>query len=699
MLPYRSDGPDIARFTATEGRIEVPTQTGPGGSTWLAGTHNLDTVSLVGETLEGQFGEGDDRSFGRQPRRVVPLRWDDLQGGFVEVERVTFADDTLVLAKRDATTKVETHLEQYARPGWSNMGDVPGLPDGWTLYRDVQIVATSWSTTHLDLLPITPRASGGLSLRGGFVLPGMLRKWSTLAPPEIVAQAPGAESIAVQIYRGTRVDIDELVTERTINSETLVLPLADRGLGDGEYLVTMRSNGATRPDSTALLRLRSADSPQFDVDDTDLRLVYSPDATPLWPLRAGPADWPRYVNGTRTVSLTEAGEDLTVTTRDYFHRRRAIQAPPRPPARVGIPVDSKSCMVTGKHRFDLPDFGKDAPRTTTIEGECTTCGLVKRFAGSPWAAKKRDKLHLSQTTSPVTIPPVAEDGKGAEVALDALSHVGHGSRGVFERIAAQIEGSGLFADTLLRRLEVLGHIDVARDERLEASEWALNSPTLTPVADDTWVLTGTRSRSLIEQIRRATAGCAEVRQQNDFGIARVEVEGDLPLNALAEIGVTVLVTSPAPTIARSLPTMSTLEAALKRVRVPFYRTAERWDTGSATWLQSDRITVRGAYRLRDFASTYVVRNEQDLENGTMGIGTARVVKHVANMWAADPLMGYHQKTGSVLVPLGADLPALYGRALSLCSGHAPREFVDQRMLVYRSVPREVADLVYARVSL
>ena len=106
----------------------------------------------------------------------------------------------------------------------------------------------------------------------------------------------------------------------------------------------------------------------------------------------------------------------------------------------------------------------------------------------------------------------------------------------------------------------------------------------------------------------------------------------------------------------------------------------------------------GAYRLKDFGSTYAIRTADDIAGGTIGLGNAQIVKHIANSWAGDPLVGYNSRSGSVVTPLGADLPALYGRALALCSGRAPREIVNHRMLQYPSVPRTVADIIYDRVS-
>jgi hypothetical protein len=333
----------------------------------------------------------------------------------------------------------------------------------------------------------------------------------------------------------------------------------------------------------------------------------------------------------------------------------------------------------------------------SIEGECTTCGLVRRFAGTPWAAKRKDVTPKAIVF--LEIPPVVEsDEPDFEVAFDALSHVGTGSFGIFERIAAQIEGSGLFADSFLRRLEVVGHVDVARDDYLKVTEWAVNTSTLVPTGDDRWVLIGSRSGALLDRLRGLVDGYAEVTATVDAELSRVEVCGKLPVLTLMEAGFSVLDASPVKDIAEALPALSDVANALKRVIVPSYRSAEFWDTSAASWRQTESLIEVGAYRLNGFGSTYAIRSAEDVASGTIGLGNAQIVKHIANLWAGDSLIGYNSRSGSVVTPLGADLPALYGRALALCSGRAPREIVNHRMLQYPSVPREIADIIYDRVS-
>ena len=679
----------------------MPTTPAGAGAVRLASTDALSSDSLLGDVLTGALGD-EAYPIERRPRRIVPLRWDELQGCFVEVERVALGEDNVVLAMADTRVRLGRLLEQCARPGWELLDGVAGVPDGWLLGRQVQMVRAPEGQIHVELLPLVPRAKTSLTLRGGFVLPGRLRKWSSLAPPEVVALAAGASTVTVKVFEGSRLaSEDELVTE-TSGGELGIVTLEEHELADGEYTVAMYVDAEKRPVSTATLRLRSAESPLFKVDEVDMQLVYSLGDGATWPLSAGPANWPKFVNGARVEGI-EPGDATGREVPEFRPRSRRAAPPARRPVRLGTTLASDSCMTTGRHRFQLPpaEGGKVASRS--IDGECDTCGLVKRFAATAAAAKKRGKPAMSVVTSDLVIPPVvAHEETDQQIAFDALSHIGYGNYGVFERVASQIEGSGLFADTFLRRQEVTGHIDVRRDEYLQATEWAVNAATLVPVPGDRWVLIGARSQRLVRSIERLLTGIGTVAQSTDAGILRVVIaaqpESMRAVKAgLTELGIELQETSPTAAIAAALPSLGEIEGGLTRVAVPAFRSLEIWDSASATWAPATSMATTGAFRMRDFRSVYGVRSRSDLEGGTIAIASAQLVKHIANRWAGDPLIGYHSKSGSVVVPLGADLPGLYGRALSLCSGRAPRELPDMHMLQYPEVPKSVAELVTDRL--
>ena len=205
---------------------------------------------------------------------------------------------------------------------------------------------------HADLLPLVGRARTSLVLGGGFALPGRLRKWSSLAPPEVRAVASGASSVAVQVDRGSRVG--DQVLRVDADGDVVLVPLEEHGLQDGEYLVSLFVDGADRPEATTQLRLRSADSPLFNVTEVDLQLVYTPANDPLWILSAGSPSPAPYVNGPRmSDGLPQEHADDPMPAPAARPRRPTAAAPAR--LRVGVATTADSCMSTGFHRIHASD--------------------------------------------------------------------------------------------------------------------------------------------------------------------------------------------------------------------------------------------------------------------------------------------------------------------------------------------------------
>lgn len=161
----------------------------------------LDPASLV----EGVLSLGDagsERRASRRPRRVVPLRHDELVNAYVECERVQLGEDAMLLVKDvpKLHEDVSGALHLIARPGFQEETALPGLPPGWILYTDVQIMASPNAERGTsDLNALVPILSSQLTLAGGLKLPGRVRKWSSLEPPEVRAVVQDAASITVSM--------------------------------------------------------------------------------------------------------------------------------------------------------------------------------------------------------------------------------------------------------------------------------------------------------------------------------------------------------------------------------------------------------------------------------------------------------------------------------------------------------------------
>jgi len=67
------------------------------------------------------------------------------------------------------------------------------------------------------------------------------------------------------------------------------------------------------------------------------------------------------------------------------------------------------------------------------------------------------------------------------------------------------------------------------------------------------------------------------------------------------------------------------------------------------------------------------------------VGTAQLVKHIEAQRMGRPMVGYYPNKRLLTVPIGADLPGLYGRAAVLSSGCLPRKATKQRAIAYQEV--------------
>lgn len=747
------DGRQEATLEAetSEGTLSLDAIGSPGGMLRVQDREQVDIASLLADELllvDPLTG----RRFVRMPRRVVVFRHDQLQNSYVESEHIQLGEPCVVIVAAPLAEAARRLLAAVARPGFGELPpSTPGIPDGWVVFRDVHVLARYEGQLHADLGVLLPMTASSLTLLGGFQLPGHLRKWSSLDPPEIQAVSDSATRLQLRIDRGSK--IGEAVLVEHIEGSLALVPLKGRGLEDGEYLVTLFADASTRPVTTSVLRLRSAATKTLDAAGATGSLTHSPRTQRWgWALSASGQDFPPaseggeadvppdtsclcgFVAGPEFASVAQAiGLPSQVPTPSaarptpavFAHRavpnpadvetgmppvRMRPQVAPRESRaghiRVGRGLGAGSCIRTGAHRFQLPTVQPGPPKSAFVDSECQVCGLQRRFPTRP--RKKRDRIGSSVSTlnlSLVPAVPMHAVNDDWSVAFDALCHLGGGTISSFERVAAQIDGSALFSDALMRSLEYLGHLEVERSRDQRPVRWAMVPPALVTLADDLHWLVGTRSGAMVEALNSTvTLWGGRLEAGNDQGIPRVMLRGvaaDLLPEVIAEafpVGAAPGVSSmTSETLVGALPPLSRAASLLPRVPVPHYLTAERWDTETATWQPTNQLGEEGAYRLKGSTTRYGVRTRRSVAEGTIALAGVHLVKHIANAMASDLLAGYHSASGSVVVPLGADLPGIYGRVLALCSGRLPIAIPDHRLLQYTHVSKAVAGTLADRL--
>ena len=680
------------------------------GTAGLWRTSHTEAVDF-GSMLEGAVrirhaGQDDAPEYKRFPRTVIPLVYDELQSAFVESERLQLGTDSLVLVRTVAQTKIRTNvveeveraLSEAARPGFKRIDDLIGLPEGWVLFTDIQLFG---APNTIRLNELVPLARNNLTIAGGLRIPSRIRKWSTLSPPEVRAAVQSEQDLRV-----TLVDLrsDEVICEWTSDNGVLVASFADAKLEDGNYRVSLFTGTKKLPVQQTSIRLRS--SGETDVLwNTAPRLVYQLN-NPLGVLSASEsADLEgAYVDG--AVPWGTAGIEPTTQASS-----KVTWAGPRPVAerrtiQIGTP-DPTSCIATGAHHLILPPFmGKATSKF--IDGECKSCGLVKRFPA--WGKSKWNNKSGGSSGEVVDVRDLDavddESRPNWDVALDALMHLGGGSINSLESIALQLEGSSLFVGNFVRTLEMLGHIAIERDDAFRPMRWEISPSCLAQTSTGAYRMTGFWPPHIVEDMRAQAAeyGAAVVSDVVNDGPATCVIrdvnEADAAkLNSDHE-DITV-VDEAGPRMLSALPRLSSVGNALTRSPMPGFQTAERFDVSSASWIETGDPHAPGAYRLRrGFETIYIYRSDADVAIGSAAVAPVHLAKHLATNAIGETLVSFQDKIETILLPQGSELPGLYGRAIVAMSGRPPetkrvslKDGPKRKCLLYSGVERSSADLL------
>jgi hypothetical protein len=725
---------DLDGGTAGESPLTLAVEDLPGRRWRLAAPGDIDPTSLLEGHLCLRSSLG--LAMDRHPRRVVPLIKDDLLQAFVEAERFPLGEEGLLLCQLALAATIDRALKRVGRPGYRRWDDgLAGLPNGWAAFSGVQVLGRLQDPDPLTLKPwlddlavLRPLATTQLVIEGGLRLPGRVERWSSLAPPEVRVAAEGAEEIHVSVTQTRSIGADFAPIETVFREPVGILALEPLMLPDGDYeiVATVRSSqGPAKKPPRGLdmrrLRLRSADHRNL--------------APPIHPPLRRPLPNPAIsvLSASRPAEVTEAilhGPMVHLTNPDarveheefpglgvpkwwQLRRERPGAAVTTLRARIVVPAaDGASCFHTGAHHWMLPPTGPGSSKTT-VEATCRRCSLVKRFparfhASKPVSATKPNTI-AAPSFDAAALPPLSGPGILPDLALDGLSHDSEGRASSMEQLALQVEPSQLFADAFLRALEVLGHVEIRRDHAtLAPLDWAVVPTTLAELADGSFAVVGHRSHLLVDELTKAVdaAGGSLERTPQSPGPDRIRIVGltqsaarDVATRTEHVVGHEIrFAVDAAHRLAAFLPRLSEVLAFLPRSPMPGGRQFRRWDNDVARWVPVGHPSAPGAYQMSAMTTAYVWRDQRDIEHGTMRRGDARLVKHLAAHDRGETLIGFDDATQGLYVPLGADLPGLYGRAAVLSSGLLPEAHPTEGALRYKQVSPTVAQHLAALLA-
>ncbi|MGH3366182.1 MAG: hypothetical protein ACRDOY_03170 [Nocardioidaceae bacterium] len=709
------DNPRPVQVTTAEGDPGVTALPTTIGAMRLAGIERADLGSLLDGVLTIE-DTGSGRQISRRPRRVVPMRQHDLLQVLVEADQVQAGEDLVLLVDTSLQAKLEDLLAEVARPGWRVAGpELGGVPERWLVVRDVQVLRSPSRAVLDDLKCLIPLTQSQLTLAGGFSVPGRLRRWHSWAPPEIRALDDSVESLQILLTPVESQKTEEAAEPaalRFVSDEpgALIVDLVPVGLDDGDYRVELYRGTDDRPKTSLMLRLRSGSVPDTLQWAQAPALGHSPSA-PLSMLTALPAD--------------DDGPCVrgAVAPRPAFTQVDSEQPLPSLPAwwegatvprghdaggwRVAA-TDPTSCMFTGRHYLLVPEAGPGKPASQFINSTCRDCGLVKRVATSAWAARKRTSRNVSETAvAPLDVSHLVEVRKDDPdrwgVAMDTLSYLGGGDYGLLEKVALQVEASALFVDHFLRTLEVLGQIEVARDRStLAPIAWEVTPTALAQTTDGRWSLVGYWPAVLTNLLQQAVEGaggqilCESAADGPQCWFLQLPAGCAVPdLSAVGEVSV---VADAAEAVAAWLMPLSDVVAALPRRSGDMVGEVTAFQPIGARWVPADGLGLPGSYRVRRWSVLDVIRTSDDIADDAAAISTVQFSKHAAAGALGRPLVSYDPQARQLVVPLGADLPGMFGRAAVLASGFPPTAQPASRRLVYRGVSPSVALVIADRLS-
>ncbi|WP_417372327.1 hypothetical protein [Glutamicibacter protophormiae] len=667
--------------------------------------HQVDAGSLVASPVT--IVTSDEEKIRRIPKRIAIFIRDALTASYVEIDRMVAGAETRVLVKDDSklVDRVVEILKDTTDHSYRLIpGGKEGIPTGWVAFVDViSLRAPNPNLVdHADFGAFEPRLTTQMSVQGGLRLPGRTRRWSALEPMSLIITSEERKS--VELYRIDR-DPESLRTTDVLLQDKIIPPakLNIHALADGNSDFSLSLRRGSKTLQNMQIKLRHAESGDA-ADPDDLRSIAHAVGTDLWPLKA--VESAAGVTGWVMGSMVDAkGFDGELLDQEIppkmswagprnLNKGRATLMLPKP--------GEKSCIETGAHRFNVPTFDGRYPKTRWMYANCLMCGLSKRY---PTRLKDVQKKEFVDNRVRQRLPKMSPKRSTPDLTamLDALMFLGEGSRRDFSVLARQLEDSGLFERQLLMSLESLACIEVERDESLEVVAWECLYQGIAGNDRGDWLPTGPWSGILVDEMSECVSDAGGTSIEAETGSLNVvhfsRMSKDQLVDALEEYADEGSVTTlSGRRIAEVLPPMSSIVKQLPRVVFPFAPKYEYFLVENAQWVESEFAEIPGLYRIARFhGSGYYLRTHEDIKAGESAKVWAELGKHLAANILKRPLISYNESSEQLHVPLGAELPGLYGRAAVLASGKLPDPELRINSITYSGISSETAAIIGRKV--
>jgi hypothetical protein len=386
-------------------------------------------------------------------------------------------------------------------------------------------------------------------------------------------------------------------------------------------------------------------------------------------------------------------------------------------------VTEASCFGTARHNFEIPATipsksrqGWERSNSGNIVGTCIYCKLNKKFAANAWVAQrnklKKEKLSKKLSISADTIfaqtpyvelssiPPIKNRRTKLAEVLDGLMHVGGGSGMALEMLASTIDSGALYKYQFALELDQLSIIDCRLDEYFQIRSWEV-TPTCFVACGEYTVITGFISKSLLKSIESLlTEGkLLAFKDASTFTLPRIVGATDSEILIISrELDIPYLQNA-VQDMLRILPPIAELAEALPKKAVPGFESISQFEPSSNSWVETSSIDRVGGYRIRgEFRNRYAIRTQNDLETNSISFVSAELAKHFQSAELDRALFAYDYANKKMIIPLGATLPGLYGRAAVLASGGLPERDSTGKLLIYNNIDSKTSRLFAAKLG-
>jgi len=611
----------------------------------------------------------------RPVRRVVVLERDELNRVFIEADRAHLGVDSVILVHESIWESMQEPITKVLRDGWRLASADAGVPRGWVLLLDAQVIGVAGDDP--DLEPLIPLSLVQVSFENGLKLPGR-GGWHADAPPDIVASCLTEEDFGLEIVP----DRPGASFEFGPFNGATVLSASDWHADERDYFVLVKRGGTVLAHRT--LSLRVSESPPIGpaqdvgVDPTSddqapllgawrdgslvpgavVRGPWVPDG---YPTHASPGLPSRFDQGPGLEWPASLSDDFITA------QHEATQS-----------VDPPACLLTGTHLWRVATVmpGQSGASQPAV---CSICGHKKIFRPTRSASKAANVRRVQER------PPVIARLRAADevsvsvpVALDAVFYAGDGSINMLTGLASRVSERRGFAIDFVRSLSALGYVDLVLDEdTLRPRSFSVAPPCLVVPRSGSPFLSGGVYRDVLLSAQAAAQDCGARLERDDDALGlpvwRLAGLDSACVEDFADLALLSLSRDPGLRLLEALPDGSGIIDRLPRVRLGS-RGLKRFDYAKNWWIAVDDSDIPGAYRLNGFGSRYAVLRE----GMAAGFGVEcdfATAKYLAAS-SASSMVWYEPDDQELICRLGAPLFPLLERALFLDSGRRPRPHAD-----------------------